>query len=88
MAAAVSDPDAGDSLRLEIELRPIAEALTNAPTHSAGGLSAGATGRVRAQGIQPGDYRWQARTCDATQCSAWVAFGGNADTAPDFTRTP
>lgn len=82
----VSDPDVGNTLRLEIELQPSAAAFTNTATHNAPGLASGAAGRVTVTLGASGGYKWQARTCDAAACSSWVQFGGNADTADDFVK--
>ena len=84
LQAAVSDPD-GDSLRLEVELRPIGVALSGTATHTSA-LGAG-TLAVTATGLTDGTaYRWRARAVDVTgRASAWTEFGGNAVDAPDFT---
>jgi hypothetical protein len=84
----ISDPNASDSVRLEIELAFAGNSFGNNPTHQsayvpvAGGPKTVAI-RAPALGENQG-YRWQARTCDRTlRCSAWLDFGGNS-TAGDF----
>jgi hypothetical protein len=84
----ISDPNAGDDVRLEIELEPLGSPFTNARTHQSGFVSA-AGGSVavaaNAVGLSNTGYRWQARTCDRTgRCSAWLQFG-NPEPAADFT---
>lgn len=88
--AKVDDPNATDQVRIELELQPLGSAFTNTPTQLGDFVSAGGSGSatsVRAGGLTSGTgYHWQARTCDQTgRCSAWVAFGGNNEAAPDFT---
>jgi hypothetical protein len=85
LEAEVSDADAGDVLRLEIEARPVATPFSNVATHSAANLASGTRGRA-AVAITAGGWHWQARACDATACGAWVAFGGNAETDNDFVK--
>lgn len=86
----ISDPNDADSVRLEIELEPLGSPFTNASTHQSPFVSAGSgsvTVSVPAAGLTNNTgYHWQARTCDRTgRCSPWLAFGGNAETAADFT---
>jgi hypothetical protein len=86
----INDPNAADSVRLEIELEPLGSPFTFARTHQSGfapvrGGSARAS--VTANGLTNNTgYHWQARTCDRTdRCSAWITFGENAESAADFT---
>lgn len=78
--ATVTDPD-NDTVKLQVEVRPVGTAFTGAMTHESALVSSGSTASVQASGLS-GDYRWQARTVDALGgASAWVPFGGT----PDFT---
>lgn len=86
----ISDPNDADSVRLEIEIEPLGSPFTNAGTHQSPLMSAGSgsvTVSVTAVGLTNNTgYHWQARTCDRTgRCSSWLAFGGNPETAADFT---
>ncbi|HTI05249.1 MAG TPA: BACON domain-containing carbohydrate-binding protein [Gemmatimonadales bacterium] len=88
--AKVDDPNASDQVRLEVELEPLGFGFRNAPTQVGDFVSASGSGSatsVHAGGLTSGtQYHWQARTCDRTsRCSGWAAFGGNAETAADFT---
>ncbi len=80
-----SDPDPGDMLRLEVEVRPVGLVFTG-PTHSSPAVPNG--GQLQAiVGPLPGStaYHWRARVVDqAGATSAWVAYGGNAESATDF----
>jgi hypothetical protein len=85
----VSDPDPGDVLVIEVEVK-----LTNTGFNSTG-LSRG-TGvgtdqtastavAVTAPLLGQNNYHWRARACDQTgRCSGWSSFGGNADGVTDF----
>lgn len=86
--AVATDPNANDSLRLEVELRDNATTFANTATHT-GGVAANATGGVTLTASVPGlvggtAYHWQVRACDQSgRCGPWTASGGN----PDFTVT-
>jgi subtilisin family serine protease len=82
----VSDPG-GQTVRLQVEARPVGTAFNGAPTHESGLVTSGTAATVTVAGLAAGsDYHWRARAVDADGAtSAWVAFGGNAETAPDFT---
>jgi len=86
LKATVNDPNARDSVRLEVEMAPVSSPFGNAPTHQSLFYAAGQTAAVRVTGLTENvGYHWQGRTCDKTgRCSAWVSFGGNAESAPDF----
>ena len=85
----ISDPNDADSVRLEIEVEPLGSPFTNARTHQSVLVSVAgnsATVAVTASLVNNTPYHWQARTCDRTgRCSPWITFGGNAETAADFT---
>lgn len=84
LAATVSDPDPGDELSLEIEVRDTGAALGGTPTHTIAGLASGDRTSVTVTVVVLIGYHWQARTCDRTRCSAWARFGGNANGDADF----
>ncbi len=80
-AATVNDPDPGDQLRLEIEVRPVGTAFTDTPTGSSSAVAGGAVATATTSGLTDNvSYHWQMRTVDQTgRASAWTSFGGNAD---------
>jgi hypothetical protein len=72
--ATVSDPNTLQTVTLEVEVQPVATAFTGNPTSVA-----------TAAGLADGSYHWQARAVDSAGASSgWVSFGGNAETAVDF----
>jgi hypothetical protein len=85
---AISGADAGEQLKLEIELRRLAEyggGFTGAATHESIFLNNGATATITAGGLIPDAYHWRARTVNGTgKASDWISYGGNADVAADF----
>src|SRR5437867_1314578 len=85
----LADLDAADSLRLEVELRPVGTAFTRVPTQLGGRVANGQNGFVAVPGLTNNTgYHWQARTADQTgRASGWTTFGGNAETAPDFSTS-
>ena len=90
--ATISDQNDADTLHLELELEPLGSPLTNARTHQSVNVPArngNVTVSITAAVAMNTGYHWQARTCDRTgRCSAWVTFGQNAETAPDFSVAP
>ena len=84
--ATLTDPDPGDQLRLEIEVRPVGTAFTNVATASSTPVASGSVGTATLAGVTDNvAYHWQARTVDQTgRASAWSSFGGNAETVADF----
>ena len=85
----LADPDPQDSLRLEVEVRPVGTAFTGVPTQLGGRVANGQNGFVAVPGLTNNTgYHWQARTADQTgRASGWTTFGGNAETAPDFSTS-
>jgi hypothetical protein len=84
-----ADGDIGDQLRLEVEALPVGVDFTNVATASVT-FASGATASLAIANLTSNtSYHWQARVCDQTnQCSAWVSFGANAESAADFTIGP
>lgn len=80
LQATLADADAGQSLKLQVEIQPSGTAFTSLPGFESPFVSPGVAS-VTAAGLAPGGYRWQCRTVDAAgAASAWVAFGsGPAD---------
>lgn len=85
LGAVISDPDAGDQLRLEVEVRPLGTPFTG-PTDSTVAVVDGGALQVLV-GPLPGaaSYHWRARAVDQNHdTSSWVAYGGNAESVADF----
>ncbi len=85
----VSDPDAGQGVRLEVEVRPIGTAFQGTPTATSPFVANGATASITVSGLSNNtNYHWQARAVDNTnRAGAWVSFPltpGNAESVPDF----
>jgi hypothetical protein len=89
---AVSDPNPSDSVRLEIELEPVGSPFTDARTNQSIWVPASQGSvvvSVSAGVAMNTSYHWQARSCDKTnRCSVWLPYGGNAETAADFSVVP
>ena len=86
----VDDPNRSAMVRFEVELRDLATGLTGNATHLTDFVPDGSTTSIRASGLATSTgYHWQARACDQTgRCSAWVTFGNNAESDPDFSVAP
>jgi len=89
LRAKLADPD-GDSVRLQIELRSVALPLAGEPTSTSPPSASLTTVQIEVAALAVAtSYRWQARTIDSSGAtSAWIPFGGNPDTAADFTTAP
>lgn len=86
VGAVVSDSDAGDSLRLQVEVRPVGTSFSAPTDSSAAVLDGGALQVIVGPLPRSTSYHWRARSLDQTgSASAWVSYGGNAETAADFT---
>lgn len=85
LSASVSDPDPGDLLRLEVEVRPVGTPFSgpngsSAPVTDGGPLQATVGPLPSAT-----SYHWRARAIDELgDTSSWVAYGGNSESAIDF----
>ncbi len=80
LAAVPSDPDAGDQVRLEAEVRPLDVGFSNTPTHIGAFGPQDVTSFVRIDELESHtSYRWQLRVMDETgRTGPWMAFGVNA----------
>lgn len=83
----LTDPDAGDTIKMQVEVLPVGIAFTNTPMIESAFVANGATANVPVPSLGDGtSYHWQARSVDiGGTASAWTVFGGNADPFdPDF----
>src|SRR5581483_5147354 len=82
----VADPDAGNTVKLQVEVRPVGTPFSNTMTGESDLLPSGSTASVTVMGLLDGtSYHWQARTMDNNGAtSSWVSFGGNGDGDADF----
>src|SRR5260370_32936988 len=81
----VSDPDGGDSLRLEVEVRPVGEAFTGTATVVGAPVAADEKALVRVTGLTDNtEYHWRARAPGPTGRGGPVAtHGANAAAGRD-----
>ena len=88
--AGVTDADAGDMLRLELQVEKVGtgfSATSAVSTPVASSQTASVTFGAPFQ--DDSSYHWRVRTCDQTnRCSTWASFGGNPETAVDFFANP
>ncbi|MBP9819805.1 carboxypeptidase regulatory-like domain-containing protein [Candidatus Woesebacteria bacterium] len=85
----MSDGDSSETLTPEIEVQQVGTDFTTVPTATGSGVAysgSAVQGSVTVSSdLSVGtSYHWQARTCDENQCSAWTSYGGNAESAADF----
>jgi hypothetical protein len=83
-AGTVRDDDAGDTLRLEIEVKDIAQPFDGSVSGTSEAEAAGARAVVQLD-LADGDYHWRARTRDHTgRTGSWTSYGGNAAGSADL----
>jgi NADH:ubiquinone oxidoreductase subunit len=71
-------------VKLQVEIVPLAASYTGTPTRESGFVASGTVAEVIVFGMPNDSYRWQARTVDSKGTpSAWVPFGGNAESDAD-----
>jgi hypothetical protein len=82
----VSDPNAGQTVRLQVEVKPVGTNFTGTVSCESGLVSPGTATSCSVGSLAAGtSYHWRARTRDSQGAtSAWTSFGGNAETAADF----
>jgi hypothetical protein len=85
LGGTVTDPH-GDTVKLQVEIRPIGTAFTNGATHESGLAAAGGPAQVTVSGLaNDARYHWQARAVNSHgAASAWVTFAARTASAPDF----
>src|SRR5207253_5255328 len=57
----VADTDAGDFVRLQVEVKPVGTLFANAATATSSAVSSGTTASVAVTGLADSGYHWQAR---------------------------
>lgn len=88
LGAVVSDSDPGDLVRLEVEVRPVGTTFVAATDSSAPVANGGALQVTVGPLAGSTSYHWRTRAVDQTGLtSGWVSYGGNAESASDFTVT-
>jgi photosystem II stability/assembly factor-like uncharacterized protein len=88
--ATVSDPDAGQKVRLQVEVKPVGTAFTGAVSRSSVLVSSGTAATCAVTGLARGtSYHWRLRAMDALGIpSAWVSYATNPESAADFKVAP
>ena len=88
--AVVADPDSGDVVSIEVEVKEVGVGFNETNLYRGGFVASNTTASrsvdftIPALGAQK-DYHWRARACDQTnRCGGWVSFGNNSETATDF----
>jgi len=81
LGATLSDPDAGDSVKLNVEVQPVGTSFTNTATNS-DALGAQGT-HIKSLTLPAGTYHWQAQTEDQyAALSGWTGGGTFRINAP------
>jgi photosystem II stability/assembly factor-like uncharacterized protein len=88
--ATVSDPDAGQKVRLQVEARPVGTAFTGAVSCGSALVSSGTATTCAVNGLVRGkSYHWRLRAMDSLGTpGAWVSYATNAESAADFKVAP
>jgi hypothetical protein len=81
-----NDPDPGQKLRLQVEVRPLGTAFTGTVHCQSGWVINGTVTSCSVFGLTAGtSYHWQIRTVDSVRiASPWVSYATNAEDAADF----
>jgi hypothetical protein len=82
----ITDPNAGNTVRLQVEVQPVGTAFTNTPTAtSTVAVASGSVASATVTGLADADYHWQARAIDNSNLPGpWLSFGGNPESGTDF----
>jgi hypothetical protein len=82
----VSDPDARQTVRLQVEVKRVGTAFTGAVSCQSGLVASGTATRCSVSGLAPGTgYHWRLRSVDSQgRAGAWSSFSTNQERAPDF----
>src|SRR5207302_10394346 len=87
--ATVTDPNPGDQLRLEVEVKPVGTVFNGVVSATGPSVASGAPATAALAGLSDNTaYHWRARAVAQTsRASAWVPFGHHADAATDLRVT-
>jgi alpha-tubulin suppressor-like RCC1 family protein len=88
--ATVTDPDAGQTVKLQVEVQPVGTAFTGALSCQSAYVASGTAASCQKAGLTPGiGYHWRLRAVDNKGgASAWVSYATNAESAADFQVAP
>jgi Fe-Mn family superoxide dismutase len=88
--AALADPDFGNGILLEIEVKRWGDSFTGVPSAAGSIVASGKVTTLTVTDLTPGvSYHWQARARDASGAtSAWVGYGGSTIAAPSSSPSP
>jgi hypothetical protein len=86
----VSDPDPGQTVRLEVEVQPVGTPFTGTASCQSGFVASGTPVTCSVGSLAPGtSYHWQLRAVDSGGAAgAWASYATNAEDAADFTVSP
>jgi alpha-tubulin suppressor-like RCC1 family protein len=84
--ATVSDPDGGQTVRLQVEVQPVGTVFTGALSCQSAYVASGTAASCQQTGLTPGTgYHWRLRAVDNKGgASAWASYATNAEDAADF----
>ncbi|HXJ32174.1 MAG TPA: hypothetical protein VNG35_16170, partial [Gemmatimonadales bacterium] len=90
LRAAVTDPDRGDQLHLEGEVRPVGTGFSGPNVPDGAAVANGGVAWVLVTGLSDKTaYRWRVRAADNTGRSGpWAAFGGSPDFVINILHPP
>jgi hypothetical protein len=81
--AGVTDPDPGDVILIEVEVKPNGTAFNGSGLTPGSGVSSGSIASVSQSftvSLIAANYHWRAHACDQTgRCGPWVPFGSSPD---------
>jgi photosystem II stability/assembly factor-like uncharacterized protein len=81
----VNDPDAGQKVRLQVEVKPVGTAFTGSVSCYSVLTSSGTPATCKVTGLPLGRYHWRVRAKDSLNAvSAWASYATNAESAADF----
>jgi hypothetical protein len=89
-AATVTDPDAGQTVRLQVEVKPVGTNFNGSVSCQSGLVASGTAASCTVTGLTPGtSYHWRLRGRDSVNVNGnWVSFATNPETAADFVVAP
>jgi hypothetical protein len=90
LRATVTDTDAVQTVRLQVEVKPVGTAFDGAVSCQSALVPSGTAASCSASGLVGGTgYHWRLRTADSRGgFSNWVSYATNPEDAADFRTTP